>query len=322
MALPNFKNVFVFLDTDKFCSPFDMLVVTDAFPDSNIFKFENVTGEDAGKIVYDTLFPRGPLGAAHTKIFVNGSNFEMVERVVEATQKAMASAPWGCSIIVDPRGAYSTAAGAVAKILGLSLEKKIGSFEGKNVTVLAGTGPVGQTAARIFASEKANVVITSRALAKGQAVADKINKEVGAARVKVVEVTKPEQTAVAVKDAEIILSAGAGGIQLLSADDLKKAKKCKLVADINAIKPVGVEGLGSNDDGVEMVKGVFGIGALAIGKLKIKIETDMIKRATEAAAGMFDYSIAYDLGKTQIVKKLAKAKATEAPKEQPKSWMP
>jgi hypothetical protein len=322
MALSSFKNVFVFLDTDKFCSPFDMLVVTDAYPDSNIFKFENVTGEDAGKIVYDTLFPRGPIGAAHTKIFINGSNFEMVEKVVEATQKAMASAPWGTSIIVDPRGAYSTAAGAVAKILGLSLEKKIGSFEAKNVTVLAGTGPVGQTAARIFASEKADVVITSRALAKGQAVADKINKEVGAKRVTVVEVTKPEQTAVAVKDAEIILSAGAGGIQLLSADDLKKAKKCKLVADINAIKPVGVEGLGSNDDGVEMAKGVFGIGALAIGKLKIKIETEMIKRATEAPAGLFDYSIAYDLGKTQIIKKLAKAKAAEAPKEQPKSWMP
>ena len=84
------------------------------------------------------------------------------------------------------------------------------------------------------------------------------------------------------KDAEIILSAGAGGIQLLSASDLKSAKKCKIVADINAIKPVGVEGLDSNDDGKELVKGVFGIGALAIGKLKIKVETSMIKKATEA----------------------------------------
>ena len=177
MAQPSFKNVFVFLDTDKFCSPFDMLVVTDAFPDSNIFKFENVTGDDAGKIVYDALFPRGPMGAAHTKIFINGSNFEMVEQVVAATLKSMASAPWGTSIIVDPRGAYSTAAGAVAKTLGLALEKGFGVLEGKNVTVLAGTGPVGQTAARIYATEKANVVITSRTLAKGQAVADKINKE-------------------------------------------------------------------------------------------------------------------------------------------------
>jgi hypothetical protein len=321
MAQPSFKTVFVFLDTDKFCSPFDMLVAIDAFPDSMIFKYENVTGEDAAKIVFDALFPRGPLGAAHTKIFINGSNFEMVEQVVAATQKAMASAPWGNSIIVDPRGAYSTAAGAVAKTLGLSLEKGFGILENKNVTVLAGTGPVGQTAARIYAAEKANVLITSRTLAKGQAVADKINKEVGAQRVKVIEVSKPEQTAAAVKDAEIILAAGAGGIQLLSIADLKSAKKCKIVADINAIKPVGVEGLDSNDDGKELNK-VFGIGALAIGKLKIKIETEMIKRATAEPQGLFDYAIAYDIGKGQILKKLAKAKAEAAPKEQTKHWMP
>ena len=319
---PSYKTVFVFLDTDKYCSPFDMLVAIDAFPDSMIFKYENVTSEDAPKIVFDLLFPRGPEGAKHTKVFINGSNFEMVEKVVEATQKAMKSAPWGNSIIVDPRGGYSTAAAAVAKTFGVAMEKGFGTLEGKNVTVLAGTGPVGQTAARIYAAEKANVVISSRSLAKGQVVADKINKEVGEVRVKVVEVTKPEQTAVAVKDAEIILAAGAGGIQLLSQEDLKKAKKCKIVADINAIKPVGVEGLGSNDDGKELA-GVFGIGALAIGKLKIKIETDMIKRATEAPSGLFDYSIAYDIGKQVILKKLAKAKeAAAAPKEQPKSWMP
>jgi len=310
MTQPNFKTVFVFLDTDKYCSPFDMLVAIDSFPDSMIFKYENVNADDASRIVFDALFPRGPMGAAHTKIFINGSNFEMVEQVVTSTQKAMASAPWGNSIIVDPRGAYSTAAGAVAKTLSLSLEKGLGTLESKNVTVLAGTGPVGLTAARIYASEKANVVITSRSMTKGQAVADKINKEVGTECVKVVEVTKPEQTAASLKNAEIILSAGAGGIQLLSNEDLKKhAPKCRIVADINAIKPLGVEGLESNDDGKEIKTGVFGIGALAIGKLKIKIETDMIKRATAAPQGLFDYAIAYDIGKTQILKKLAKAKA-------------
>ncbi len=304
---PSFKTVFVFIDTDKYCSPFDMLVAIDAFPDSMIIKYENVTGEDAPKIVYDLLFPRGPIGAAHTKIFINGSNFEMVEKVVEATQKAMKSAPWGNSIIVDPRGGYSTAAAAVAKTFGAAMEKGFGPLEGKNVAVLAGTGPVGQTAARIYAAEKANVTITSRTMAKGQAVADKINAEVGAKRVKVVEVTKPEQTANAVEGAEIVLSAGAGGIQLLSQAQI--GVSCKIVADINAIKPLGVEGLGSNDDNKEIKPGVYGIGALAIGKLKIKTETEMIKRATAEAQGLFDYSIAYTIAKDQILKKLAKAAA-------------
>jgi len=309
LTQPTFKTVFVFLDTDKYCSPFDMLVAIDAFPDSMIFKYENVTGEDAPKIVFDLLFPRGPEGAKHTKIFINGSNFEMVEQVVEATQKAMKLAPWGNSIIVDPRGGYSTAAAAVAKTFGAAMEKGFGPLEGKNVTVLAGTGPVGQTAARIYAAEKANVTITTRAMAKGQAVADKINQEVGATRVKVVEVKKPEQTAASIKGAEIILSAGAGGIQLLSAEDLNKSRTCKIIADINAIKPLGVETLAPNDDGKEIKPGVYGIGALAIGKLKIKTETEMIKRATAEPQGLFDYSIAYTIAKDQILKKLAKAAA-------------
>jgi methylene-tetrahydromethanopterin dehydrogenase len=145
-------------------------------------------------------------------------------------------------------------------------------------------------------------------MAKGQAVADKINKEVGAQRVKVVEVTSSEQTGVAIKNAEIVLAAGAGGIQLLSAAELNKyGATCKIVADINAIKPLGVEGLGSNDDGKEIKPGVYGIGALAIGKLKIKTETEMIKRATAEPQGLFDYAIAYTIAKDAILKKLAKA---------------
>jgi len=306
---PTFKTVFFFLDTDKYCSPFDILVAIDAFPDSLLFKYENVTGEDAPKIVYDLLFPRGPAGAAHTKVFINGSNFEEVEKVVAATQRAMSTAPWGNSIIVDPRGGYSTAAAAVAKPFGAAMEKGLGSLEGKKVTVLAGTGPVGQTAARIYAAEKADVTITSRSLAKGKVVADKINAECGAQRVKVVEVSKPEQTAAAVKDAEIILAAGAGGVQLLTAADIAGATKCKIIGDINAIKPLGVEGIGPNDDNKEIKAGVFGIGALAIGKLKIKTEVEMIKRAVAEPQGLFDYAIAYTIAKDQILKKLAKAAA-------------
>jgi len=285
-----------------------MLLATEAFPNSIIFRYENVTGKDATKIVYDTLFPRGPEGAKHTKIFINGSNFDTVNEVVAATQECMKSAPWGNSVIVDPRGGYSIAAAAVAKTLGATLEKGFGTLEGKKVTVLAGTGIVGQTATRIYASEKADVNITSCSLAKGQAVADKINKEVGAQRVKAVEVKNSKQKGAAIKDAEIVLAAGANGIQLLSAAELNNyGATCKIIADINAIKPLGVEGLGSNDDGKELKPGVYGIGALAIVKLKIKTETEMIKRAITEPQGLFGYSIAYEIAKNSILKKLEEA---------------
>jgi methylene-tetrahydromethanopterin dehydrogenase len=302
-----FKTIFIFLDTDKYASPFDMLVTIDAIPDVAILKFENVTGDDAAKIVYDTIFPRGPAGAKHTKIFINGSNFDQVEEVVTKTKKCMFP-PFENSIVVDPRGAYTTAAAAVVKTLKMSIKKGLGTLENKKVTVLAGTGPVGKVAAKLYASEKASVTITSRSMKKGQKVAEKINKEMCNEMVKVIEARSAEQTGEAIKDAEIILAAGAGGIQLLNKETLKTyGKNCKIVADVNAIPPVGIEGLGSNEEGVEIQPGIFGIGALAIGRLKIKIETKLIKRATEEPKGIFDYVVAYNIGKSAVLKKLAKA---------------
>jgi hypothetical protein len=302
-----FKTVFIFLDTDKYASPFDMLVTIDAFPDATILKYENVTGADAARIVYDTIFPRGPEGAKHTKIFINGSDLNQVNDVLEKTRKCMFP-PFENSIIVDPRGAYSTAAAAVAKTLGLALEKGFGSLENKPVTVLAGTGPVGQTAVKLYASERAKVTITSRSLQRATALAAQINQEVGEERTCGTEVQTAEQTGNAIKNAEIVLAAGAGGIQLLPADVLKNyGGNCKIVADINAIPPVGVEGLESSVEGKEIRLGVYGIGALAIGRLKIKIETELIKRATEEPKGLFDYEKAYEIGKNSVLKKLAKA---------------
>ena len=306
MTEKQYKTVFIFLDTDKYASPFDMLVTLDAIPDATIIKFENVNGEDASKIIYDTIFPRGPTGAKHTKIFINGSNFDQVNEVLKQTQKCMFP-PFENSIVVDPRGAYTTAAAAVAKTLKMSLEKGLGTLEGKNVTVLAGTGPVGKVAARLYASEKANVIITTRSFQKGADVASKINKEFSRERVKVIEARTPEQTGEAIKKADIILAAGAGGIQLLSLKVLEEyGTNCKIAGDVNAIPPVGVEGLGSNEEGKEIKQGVYGIGALAIGRLKIKIETKLIKRATAEPRGLFDYSAAYDIGKTAVLKKHAK----------------
>lgn len=78
MPEQSYKKVFIFLDTDKHASPFDILTTIDLFPESSIMKYENVTPEDAEKIVHDAMFPRGPEGAKHTKLFINGHDPELV----------------------------------------------------------------------------------------------------------------------------------------------------------------------------------------------------------------------------------------------------
>jgi len=312
--------VFIFLDTDKHASPFDILTTIDVFPDATILKYEDVTVEDAEKIVYDAMFPRGPEGAKHTKIFINGRDFKRVNEILEKTKKCMFP-PFELSIIIDPRGAYSTATAAVAKTLELSLKREFGNLENRTITVLAGTGPVGQTAARLYASEKASVIVTSRDLQRASSVATKINEEFESERVRGVEAQTSDEIGKAIENAEIILSAGAAGTILLPLDVLKQyGKKCKIVADINAIPPLGVEGLKSKVDGEEMLPNVFGIGALAIGKLKIKVETELIRRATEEPKGIFDYKIAYETAKKVILEKLEEQKAPKAEPE--KQWLP
>jgi len=315
-----FKEVFVFLDTDKHASAFDILTTIDILPDASILKYEDVTAEDAEQIIHDAMFPRGPEGAKHTKVFINGRDFDRANDILQRIQKALFP-PFELAVVIDPRGAYTTASAAVAKTLELSLKKDLGGFEEKSVTILAGTGPVGQTAAWLYGSEKARVIITSRSLQRATSLAARINKELGSELVKGVEAQTPQEVGKAIESAEIVLSAGAGGAQLLPADVLKQSgKKCRAVIDINAIPPLGVEMLPSDADGTEILPNVFGIGALAVGKLKNKVEAELIKQAVTEPKGIFDYKKAYYISRRIVTQKLAEKKQSRA--EPSKPWLP
>jgi len=297
-----YKPIFIFLDTDKHASPFDILTVIDLIPDVVVLKYEQVTPDDAEKIIYDAMFPRGPKGAKFTKVFVNGKDLNTVNAIVERLRKIMFP-PFELAVIVDPRGSYTTASAAVLKTLQLSMKLGLGSFEGKSVTVLAGTGPVGIAAAWLYASEGANVTVTSRELSRAQGVANSINNELKVNRVVGVEARTPEQVGRAIENADIVLSTGAPSVTLLPLNILKSyGKRVRIVADVNAIPPYGIEGIDPNMDGKEMIPGVYGIGALVIGILKNNIETELIKKALQEPKGIFDFRSAYEIGKNLFLK--------------------
>jgi hypothetical protein len=316
----DFKTVFVFLDTDKHASAFDMLTLIDVFPEATVLTYENVTAEDADKIIHDAMFPRGPEGAKHTKIFINGHDFEGANQILEKIKKSMFT-PFELAVIIDPRGAYTTAAAAVAKTLELFALRGLGSAKNKTVAVLAGTGPVGQTAAKLYATENLNVIVTSRTLQKASSFATMVNEELKNDRIRGVEAQTNEEIGKAIEEADIVLSAGAAGMQILPLEVLRAyGENCRVIADINAIPPLGVEGLDADMNGKEMLAHVFGIGALTIGKLKNKIEIELIKKASEQSNGIFDYRVAYEIAKQIIFQKHEEREKTEA--EPQKHWLP
>ncbi|MGQ9460826.1 MAG: methylene-tetrahydromethanopterin dehydrogenase N-terminal domain-containing protein [Candidatus Bathyarchaeaceae archaeon] len=295
------KTVIIFLDTDKHPSPFDILAAIDLYPDAQILYYGDVNTRDAKKIIQDAMFPRGPGGAKHTKIFIGGQDVEKALGILEVAKQSMFP-PFELAVIVDPRGANTTASAAVAKTLALSMKKGFGDFNEKTVTILAGTGPVGQVAARLYAMEGSNVIVTSREKARATAVASKINEEIGKEKAWGAQAAAPDEIAEAIRKADIILAAGAAGIQLLPLNILKDyGKRCKVVADINAVPPVGVEGLKPTDDGVEFLPGIWGIGALAIGPFKSQIEAELFKKAVESPKGILDHKVAYEIAKSMVM---------------------
>jgi len=308
MTKPIKKTVILFLDTDKHASPFDILTAIDLFPDAQILQYSNVTLEDAKSIIQDSMFPRGPGGAKHTKLFIGGHDVDKAVEILEMAKKSMFP-PFELSVIVDPRGAYTTASAAVARTLATHIEKGFGDLSGKTITVLAGTGPVGQVAARLYAMEGANVIVTSRVLERANAVAVKIGEEIRAGKAWGMKAVAPNEIGESIKDADIILSAGAAGIQLLPLNVLKEyGGRCKVVGDVNAIPPLGVEGLKPTDEGVEILPGVWGIGALIIGTFKNKVEAELFRRAVESPKGIFDYKVAYEIAKSMALAKLKTGK--------------
>jgi hypothetical protein len=291
------KDVIIFLDTDKYASPFDMLVAIDLYPDAQIINYSNVEVSDAKRLIQDAMFPRGPEGAKHTKVFIGGQDVDKALEILKVIKKSMFP-PFELSVIVDPRGSNTTASAAVAKTMKLFEEKGFGDFKGKTAAILAGTGPVGVVAARLYASEGGNVVLTSRKLDRATAVADKINEELGTKQVRGAQAGTAEKIGEAIKDADIVLACGAAGIELLPLSVLEKyGQKVKVLGDINAVPPLGIEGMKATHKGKEFTPGKFGIGALAIGPLKIQVEGEMFKQAVENPSGIVDYKDAYALAK-------------------------
>jgi methylene-tetrahydromethanopterin dehydrogenase len=296
------KMVFIFIDTDRHVSPFDTLLTIDLFPEAKILHYPGVKESDISQLVSDSMFPRGPSGTKYTKIFLGGSDVETVRKVLKIIKKTMFP-PFQVAVIVDPRGAYTTASAAVAKTISFLIDPAFHDLGGKTVTVLAGTGPVGQAAAYLYASENADVRITSRSKERAQVISHVINLELGSELILGVRANDDESFGRAIEGADIILSTGKQGIQLLSLGTLEKhGSRCKVVADVNAVPPTGIEGLKPTNKGEEIINGVKGIGALSIGSLKNKVEAELLRQVVEAKNGIFDHKAAYNIAKSMTPK--------------------
>jgi len=77
--------------------------------------------------------------------------------------------------------------------------------------------------------------------------------------------------------ADVLLATCAPGVRLLSRKSIESLKGPKILADVNAVPPHGLEGVGPQDNGTEIAPGIFVVGALVVGDLKFKVESSLLR---------------------------------------------
>jgi hypothetical protein len=281
------SKILIQLDADSHASVFDAVVATDAGVD-RLLQYAQVTSESLRDLVHGAMFTRGPQDLQNTAIFIGGSNVAAGEELLKQVTKCFFG-PMRVSVLLDANGANTTAAAAV-----LAAAKHV-ELAGKTATVLAGTGPVGQRAARLLAGQGAEVRVGSRSLEKAKQVCDLIAAKMAGAKLLPVKTTSASETAAALEGAQVAIAAGAAGIELISAEVRRNCPSLLVAIDLNAVPPLGIAGVDVMDKAKER-DGVICYGAIGVGGTKMKIHRAAIERLFTANNLVLDADEVFEIG--------------------------
>jgi methylene-tetrahydromethanopterin dehydrogenase len=267
-------------------SPFDVNMAADAGYQV-ITPYTDVGLDLVTALTQDAIFSRGPKGVARTGIFIGGRDALLAADMLERAKRAMFK-PFVVSLMADPSGAYTTAAAMLACVEAALLRHHRTGLSGQEVLVLGGTGPVGRIAAVLAAQAGAVVRIASHS---GLAAAQKAALDTGTrfgVNLQGVSGTDTAALRDALASTAVVLACAAAGVQVVSQEDLVFAKGLKVAADVNAVAPEGIAGVGVMDDAKPLtgvagaVAGSVGIGALAVGNVKYQTQHRLLVRMCEA----------------------------------------
>jgi len=286
------RKLLLQLDSSPHPSVFDQVVAYDAGADE-IMSYGGIAEADVRDLVHGCIFTRGPKDLHNTAIFIGGTDMAAGERLLAAVKKAFFG-PMRVSVMLDSNGSNTTAVAAVAK-----LHQGAGSLQGRRVIITAGSGPVGTRAAGLMAKAGAEVTITTRRTTGGT-VAGQIQQRFGGS-VHELTVADSSGAAKALEGAEILLNAGPPGVCMVPKDAWHARSSLKAAADINAVPPLGIEGIDLMDNGADR-DGVVSFGALGVGNLKMKIHKACLARLFEKNDQVLDVESISDIA-SELLKK-------------------
>jgi hypothetical protein len=282
------RTILLQFDSDPQASVFDAVVAVDAGVDQ-LLQYAELDPAEVRDLVHGAMFTRGPQDLHQTAIFIGGSNVSAGEELLRQVQ-ACFFGPMRVSVLFDANGANTTAAAAV-----LAAARHV-ELRGATAAVLAGTGPVGQRAARLLARQGAIVRVVSRSLDKARFVCESIGAFVENAELVPLQAKSSPDTAAALAGAQVVIAAGAAGVELMTGDVRVGSPTLKVAIDLNAVPPAGIAGIDVMDKAKER-DGVQCYGAIGVGGAKMKIHRAAIQKLFTANDLVLDAEEVYAIGR-------------------------
>ncbi|AEF99729.1 NAD(P)-dependent methylenetetrahydromethanopterin dehydrogenase [Methylomonas methanica] len=286
------RILYFFTPSDNI-SPFDVTIAADAGY-NQILPITNIKSSQVADMVQDAIFARPPKRFNDTGIFIGGRDVHLAADMFQYAKKAMVG-DFKVGVFADPNGAYTTSA-SVVSLIEKALQETHGSgLKGRKIAVF-GTGPVGLSTAVLAAQQGAETRLCKLTADDDPHIARRFCERYGVNVAWTSALTQKEKIDV-LSDAEVVVCAARAGVRILDANELSKAANLLLAVDTNAVPPSGIAGIGMQDlnKPVDLEHCKFnGIGPLAIGKMKYKVQFGLfeIMQKSEKAA-LIDFPEAY-----------------------------
>jgi hypothetical protein len=285
------KKILLQLDSSRLPSVFDQIVAYDAGAEI-ILSYGGISEGDVRDLVHGCMFTRAPKDLKHTAVWIGGNNMSAGEQLLAMVLDSMFK-PFTVSVMLDSNGSNTTAVAAVVKI-----EEVVGDLAGKRVVILAGTGPVGQRAAGLLAKDGARVTITSRKPEQGEKARRSIQERFDVA-VDIVGMADPSQAEEVLAGADVLLSSGPAGVQMVPKAAWAGRKGLLVAVDLNAVAPLGIEGVALTDAAKER-DGITVFGAFGVGNFKTKLHKACVARLFDRNDLVLDAEAIADVAREMI----------------------
>jgi hypothetical protein len=240
--------------------------------------------------VQSAFFTRGPDDLSTLAVWVGGSSVGAGEVVLGEVEKAFFG-PFRVSAMLDSNGCNTTAATTVAR-----LAREV-DLRGRRV-VIVGAGAVGLRAAKLLIDEGCDVTVAGIPAARfGKAYRRARGLTVAEQRgMNVVEPADDGELMKVLDGPSLVLAAGPAGVELLPEAVWRKLDAIEVMADFNAAEPLGIQGTDAQDDFKEY-DGKRVLGALAIGRPKMKVHKACVRRLFESNDAILDVDGVYEIAK-------------------------